>query len=188
VVAPARSVSRRQLLGASGAAGSAVLLAACGGSSKQPPALAPAKVGATDAAILNDLLRVEYYAATAYVAGVPLLSSHNRRLAVRFLNQELSHIDELTNLVRSANVPLAPEAGSYDLGGEPRSATDLLELFHRVERLTIRAYLEAIPKFSSGAVRASAVSILANEAQHVSIVRRNLGLTPVPAAVVSAAE
>jgi hypothetical protein len=187
VVAPTSSVSRRQLLGASGAAGTAVLLAACGGSSKHPPVLTPARVASADAAIVNDLLRVEYYAATAYIAGAPLLSGHNRRLADRFLNQELSHIDELTNLLRAAHVAPAGEAASYDLG-HPRGATDLLELFHRVERLTIRAYLDAIPKFSSGRVRAAAVSILANEAQHVSIVRRNLGLTPVPAAVVTAAE
>jgi hypothetical protein len=31
-------------------------------------------------------------------------------------------------------------------------------------------------------------SILANEAQHVSIVRRNLGLDPVPSAVLTDAE
>jgi hypothetical protein len=175
------------LLGASGAAGSALVLAACGGSSKHQPSLTPAKVSAEDAAILNDLIAVEYHAATAYIAGVPLLSGHDLRLARRFMVQELSHIDLLTNLVRAAHVTPAGEAGNYDLG-HPRGATDLLELFHRVERITIRAYLSAIPKLSEGGVRAAAVSILANEAQHVSIVRRNLGLTPVPAAVVTGSE
>jgi bacterioferritin (cytochrome b1) len=187
VVTRTPSVSRRQLLGASGAAGTAALLAACGGSSKREPTLTPAKVTRSDAAIFNDLLAVEYYAVTAYIAGVPLLSGHNRRLADRFLNQELSHVDELVNLVKAANGTPASQASSYDLG-HPRSTTDVLELFHRVERLTIGAYLAAIPKLSSGGTRASAVSILANEAQHVSIVRRNLGLVPVPAAVVTAAE
>jgi hypothetical protein len=164
-----------------------MLLAACGGSSTHRPALSPAKVTRADAAILNELLAVEYYAATAYIAGVPLLSGHNLRLAKRFMVQELSHIDELTNMTRAANVTPRGEGGDYDLG-HPRNTTELLELFHRVERLTIRAYLSAIPRFSSGAVRASAASILANEAQHVSIVRRNLGLTPVPAAVVTGTE
>jgi bacterioferritin (cytochrome b1) len=180
-------VSRRQLLGASSAAGTALLLAACGGSSKLQPGSTPTRVNAADGAILNDLLAVEYYAASAYTAGYPLLSGHNQRLARRFLVQELSHIDELTQLVRQAKGLPHTEAGPYDLG-KPRSATDLLELFHRVERLTIRAYLQAIPRLSEGTIRAAAVSILANEAQHVSIVRRNLGLTPVPAALVTGAE
>lgn len=187
MVTAASSVSRRQLLGASGAAGSAVLLAACGGGSKHQPGLVPPKVSGGDAAIINELLAVEYYAATAYIAGAPRLSGHNLRLAKRFLNQELSHIDELTNLARAAHVTPTGEGGGYNLG-HPRTATDLLELFHRVEQLTIRAYLSAIPRLSEGAVRAVAVSILANEAQHVSIVRRNLGLTAVPAAVVTGAE
>ncbi len=187
MVSQSGPLSRRQLLGASGAAGSALLVAACGSSSKHQPSLTPAKVTGADAAIFNELLAVEYYAATAYIAGVPLLSGHNRRLAHRFLNQELSHIDELTNLVRAAHVTPRAETANYDLG-HPRSATDLLNLFHRVERLTIRAYLQAIPRFSSGGSRAAAASILANEAQHVSIVRRNLGLAPVPAAVVTGAE
>jgi hypothetical protein len=187
VVDPRSPVSRRQLLGASGAAGATALLAACGGSSHDRPGLSPGTVNRADAAIVNELLAVEYYAATAYIAGVPLLSGHNLRLAKWFLNQELSHIDELTNLARAAHVAPRGEGGNYELG-HPRSARDLLELFHRVEQLTIRAYLSAIPRLSEGSVRASAVSILANEAQHVSIVRRNLGLTQVPAAVVTGAE
>lgn len=180
-------LTRRELLGASSAAGAALLLGACGASPSHRPAIIPAKVSRADAEILNALLAVEYYAATAYIAGVPLLSGHNRRLAKRFMVQELSHIALLTDLVKSARVAPRGEGAGYDLG-HPRSATDLLELFHRVERAVIGAYLRALPRLAGGGVRASAVSILANEAQHVSIVRRNLGLTPVPAPLVSASE
>jgi hypothetical protein len=147
----------------------------------------PPELKAANAAIFNALIDAEYVAAAAYIAGIPLLSDHNLRAAKHFLAQEVSHITQLANLVTVAHgVPNGPRA-SYDLG-RPRSETEVLELIHRSERVTIRAYLDAIPKLSPGASRAAAASILANEAQHVSVVRRNLGLHPVPDALVTAAE
>jgi hypothetical protein len=83
-------------------------------------------------------------------------------------------------------VPVGPRA-NYDLG-HPRSETQVLELIHRAEQATVRAYLDAIPKLTPGAARAAAASIVANEAQHVSVLRRNLGLDPIPSAVVTASE
>ena len=56
------------------------------------------------------------------------------------------------------------------------------------EQATVRAYLDAIPKLTPGAARSAAASILANEAQHVSVLRRNLGLDPIPSAFVTARE
>lgn len=189
MVVPGSPVSRRQLLGASGAAGAGLALAGCGHTfqaathvSKLPPELK-----AADAAIFNRLIDAEYVVAAAYIAGIPLLSDHNLRAAKHFLVQEVAHVQQLSNLVGVAHgVPHGPRA-SYDLG-HPRSQTQVMELIHRAEQGTVRAYLEAIPKLTPGAARAAAASILANEAQHVSVVRRNLGLDPVPSAVLTAAE
>jgi hypothetical protein len=83
-------------------------------------------------------------------------------------------------------VPHGPR-GSYDLG-RPKNQTQILDLIHRAEQATVRAYLDAIPKLTPGAARAAAASILANEAQHVSVIRRNLALDPVPDATVTAVE
>jgi hypothetical protein len=177
------------LLGASGAAGVALALTGCG---RSHPAAAhvstlPEDLKAVDAAIFNGLLDAEHAAAAAYIAGIPLLSDHNQRAAKHFLVQEVAHITQLSNLVSVAHgVPNGPRA-SYDLG-HPRNQTQVLELIHRAERLTIRAYLDAIPKLTPGPPRAAAASILANEAQHISVIRRNLGQDPVPDAVVTAAE
>jgi hypothetical protein len=144
-------------------------------------------VKAVDATIFNALIDTEYAVSAAYIAGIPLLSDHNLRAAKHFLVQEVAHITQLSNLVNVAHgVPHGPRA-SYDLG-HPRNQTEVLELIHRAEQMTIRAYLDAIPKLSPGPPRAAAASIVANEAQHVSIVRRNLGLDPVPDAVVTATE
>jgi hypothetical protein len=150
--------------------------------SKLPPDLK-----AVDAAIFNRLIDAEYVVAATYIAGIPLLSDHNLRAAKHFLVQEVAHITQLSNLVNVAHgVPDGPRA-NYDLG-HPRSETEVLELIHRAEQATVRAYLVAIPKLTPGAARAAAASILANEAQHVSVLRRNLGLDPIPSAVVTAGE
>jgi hypothetical protein len=167
----------------------ALALAGCG--STHPAAShvsqLPPNVKAVDAAIFNSLINAEYAVAAAYIAGIPLLSDHNLRAAKHFLVQEVAHITQLSNLVNVAHgVPHGPRP-SYDLG-HPRNQTQVLELIHRTEEMTVRVYLDAIPKLSPGPPRAAAASILANEAQHISIIRRNLGLDPVPDAVVTATE
>jgi hypothetical protein len=173
----------------SGAAGIGLLAAGCGHHAAPRQTNLPVHVTPADVKILGGLLNAEFHAATAYTAGLPLLpiGSHNHRLAARFLNQELSHIIELQTLIKAGHAFPQGEAGTYDLG-YPRDATEVLELFHQVEQLTISAYLAAIPRLSAGVIRAKAASILANEGQHVSIVRRNLGLVPVPAALVTGRE
>ena len=189
MVARRSAVSRRQLLGASGAGGLAWALAGCGRSHPAAVHVAklPPELKAVDAAILNGLIDAEYVAAAAYTAGIPLLSGDNLHAAKHFLIHEVSHIAQLSDLVGVAHgVPNGPRA-SYDLG-HPRNETQVLELIHRGEQVTIRAYLDAIPKLSPGAARAAAASILANEAQHVSVVRHSLGLEPIPDAVVTATE
>jgi hypothetical protein len=177
------------LLGASGAAGVAVALSGCGRAFPAAPHVSklPPNLKAVDAAIFNGLIDAEYVVAAAYTAGIPLLSDHNLRAAKHFLVQEVAHITQLSNLVTVAHgAPHGPRP-SYDLG-RPRSEMQVLELIHRAEQATIRAYLDAIPKLTPGAARAAAASILANEAQHVSVIRRNLGLDPVPDALVTAVE
>jgi hypothetical protein len=189
VVVPGSAVSRRQLLGATGAAGLGLALAGCGRTRPTASHVSqlPPNVKAVDASIFNSLIDAEYVIAAAYIAGIPLLSDHNLRAAKHFLAQEVAHIAELQNLVSVAHgVPHGPRA-SYDLG-HPRNQTQVLELIHSGEEMTVRAYLDALPRLSPGPPRAAAASILANEAQHVSIIRRNLGLDPVPDAVVTATE
>lgn len=189
MVGPGSRVSRRQLLGASGAAGVALALAGCGHTHPAATHVStlPPDLKAADAAIFNGLVDAEYEVAATYIAGIPLLSDHNLRAAKHFLVQEVAHITQLTNLVTVAHgTPHGPRA-SYDLG-HPRSESQVLELIHRAEQGTVRAYLDAIPKLTPGAARAAAGSILANEAQHVSVIRRNLGLDPVPDAIVTAVE
>jgi hypothetical protein len=49
-----------------------------------------------------------------------------------------------------------------------------------VEQVQIAGYLEAVSQVPEGHLRAAIVSILANDAQHVALIRGVLGEAPVP--------
>jgi ferritin-like protein len=191
VVSEADGVSRRQLLGASGAAGAAALVAGCGLIPTTRPALTKISVTVTrtDIPILEGLLEMEYRLAYAYAASLPPLfdDKYGTRVARWFLHQELAHITALSTLLKSAHAKPSTAPGTFSLG-RSRTATDVLSILHRLEAGAIRAYQRAIPNLSHGKLRAIAASIMANEGQHISLVRASLGLDPVPAALLTASE
>jgi hypothetical protein len=141
----------------------------------------------SDAQLLNSLLRLERRAIAAYTAGAPLLSGRDGRAATAFLRQELAHAGLLLALIKHAGGTAPARLASYDLG-HPRNRGDVLALLHQVERAQLVAYVDAVPRLSPGYVRASVATILADDAQHVSVLRTLLGMNPVPAAFVTGGE
>ena len=186
--------SRRAFLrvtGAGLAVGSGALVAGCGGGSKPKRKLvagsAPVAVRRTDIAIMNRALDLEHYAIAAYTAGIPLLTGHARAAATRFLGQELSHASKLHDTIKGAGgKPSAPQA-SYHLG-TPGSEADVLEMLRRTEESLLTAYFVAVRELMPGWLRAVAAGILANEAQHISVLRAAQGRRAVPSAFVTASE
>jgi ferritin-like protein len=174
-------VSRRQLLCAVSGAGAGAVLAGCGGVSATG---LPASALKADVHILNQLIRAEYYAVGAYVAGIPLLSGTDVVIAQQFLNQDMSHIEDLAEIVRKAGVKPYATDQVYNLG-HPRDRSETLALLHHAEQATLRTYLDAIPRLSQGVVKATAASLFANDAQHASTIRGRLGLAPVAEAIVT---
>jgi hypothetical protein len=190
VVSAARRVSRRQLLGASGAAGAAAVAAGCGvlpsrASTLQKIALTVDHT--TDVPILTRLLRLEYKLAYAYAASLPRLSGYGVRLDRWFLRQEIEHIGAVSTLLKSGGVKPNTSAGEFRLG-HAGSPSEALGVLHGLETEAIRAYVQAIRKLSNGQLRAVASAILANEGQHISLVRRALGLEPVPSPLLTGSE
>lgn len=191
--AEADSASRRGLLKAAGAVaagGAALVLTACSGShnsSAQTTTTGGAIQSSGDADLLNSLLDLEHLGIAAYTAGIPLLSPVGRKDGQLFLTQELSHSGELAGLVHQAGGKPHKGRETYDLG-HPRTADDVLRLLHRIERAQIAAYLDAIPKVSLGSTRAALAAVLANDAQHIAVLRLMLGRRPIPAAIVNGHE
>jgi Ferritin-like domain len=190
--AEAADGSRRWLLKAAGAGvggAAATLLVACGGSHVTAPTTTTAtpRFHNRDVDLLNHLLELEHIAVAAYTAGIPLLTPSGRMAGQRFLTQELSHVGEISGLVRQAGGIAHKAREGYDLG-HPRNGDDVLRLLHEIERSQVAAYLQAIPKVSMASTRGALAAVLANDAQHISVLRAQLGHQPVPSALITGHE
>ena len=176
--------SRRGLLRVAGAGAAGLLLAGCGKQSLKAQVHNSAPVLGTDVDLLNQLLHLEHVAIWAYTAGTPLLPPAVVKAGELFLNDELAHAGALAGLVRAAGGKPIKSAPSYALG-HPRTSDQVLALLQRVENTQIRAYLGAIAKLAPGSVKQSVASIMANDAQHLAVVRAALGQPAVPSAFVT---
>ncbi len=179
--------SRRRVMLAAGAGLAGAVLAACGSQSIRQQVHNSQPALSTDVDLLNSLLHVEHVGIAAYTAGIPLLAQPTAQAGQLFLNDELSHAGDLAGLVREAGGKPIKPAPSYVLG-HPRNSEEVLMLLHAVERAQITAYLNAIPRLEPGVVKQQVASILANDAQHVAVVRAALGLTAIPSAFVTGRE
>jgi rubrerythrin len=177
-------VSRRRFFHGAGVAtagGSTAFLAACGGGSGKPK-----NQTATDAdtAILNSALDLENTAIAAYTAGAPLLKGELLKLGREFLRQEKEHADALSSAVTQLGGHPSRPKSAYDFP-RVRTQRDVLLLANMIEHEAIAAYLDALPKLSSPDLRATAASIVTNEAEHASVLLGALGRPQVPTAFVS---
>jgi hypothetical protein len=194
-VVNAEGASRRALLSGAGAtlaSGAALALAGCGtkaNTGQKSVKKAARPIQRTDVEILGGLLELERRTVAAYTAGIPLLTRPDARTARQFLNEELQHTGELLSLIMAAGeaASFQPRAASYDLG-HPVDDAEVLSLLHGLERAQLAAYLKAIPRLSPGPVRAAASSILANDAQHIAIIRLAQGMPAIASAFVTGSE
>lgn len=182
------SESRRGLLRAAGAGLGAAIVAGCGGSTSIRAQVHDSEsLLGTDVNLLNSLLHLEHLAIAAYTAGTPLLDPSTVKAGRLFLNDELFHAGSLAGWIKAAGgTPIKPEP-SFDLG-HPRTSQEVLALLHQVEAQQIAAYIEALPYLAPAVVRTSVAAILANDAQHVAVVRAALGQPPVPSPLVTGRE
>jgi rubrerythrin len=174
--------TRRRLIGIAGGGLAALAIEACGSSrSKTKTSTTPKIPPGPDVPILNHALDLEHMAITAYTAAAPLLPTTARKAAQRFLSQEIAHSGEIAGLVHQAGgKPVRPRP-RYDLGN-PTTADEVLALLYRIEQIQLTSYLQAIQLLSNASTRAAVAAILANEAQHASVLALELGRNPVPSA------
>jgi hypothetical protein len=179
--------SRRGLLLAAGAGLAGAVLAGCGGESIKQQVHNSQPLLASDVDVLNNLLHLEHVAIAAYTAGIPLLAQPTAKAGQLFLNDEISHAGDVAGLVREAGGKPIKPAPSYQLG-HPRNSEQVLMLLHSIEQAQIAAYLDAVTRLEPGVVKQQVASILANDAQHVAVVRAALGRPAIPSAFVTGRE
>ncbi|MDX6677649.1 MAG: hypothetical protein QOE31_1701 [Solirubrobacteraceae bacterium] len=178
-------LSRRSFFHMSGvsvAGGSAVFLSACGDDTKTP-VVAPDESDDADVEILNSALDLELMAIAAYKAGAAKLTGDVLAVGKLFLEQEQEHADGLAAAIKDAGGTPNRAKRSYDFP-ELSSQTDVLRFAVEIENTAIAAYIDALPKLGKGDLRATAASIISNEAEHVAVLLGALGEQQVPAAFV----
>ena len=141
----------------------------------------------SDVDLLNRLLHLEHVTIAAYTAGIPLLAPATHKAGQLFLNDEISHAGDIAGLVRAAGGKPIKPAPSYALG-HPRTSQEVLMLLHNVENMQIAAYVDAIAVLEPGTLKQQVASILANDAQHIAVVRAALGQPAIPSAFVTGRE
>lgn len=179
------SQSRRTLLaGGVGAVGVAMLAACSGSKPLRVKVRNGAKVQPADIATLGALLDLEHHTIAAYTAGIPLLRRPTFKVAQQFLGQELAHAQALDDLIRRAGGKPKKPLAHYDLGN-PTTASEVLTLLRGLERAQLAAYVERIPLLTPGKLRSAVAAIFANDAQHLAVLRSELGEPAAPAAFVT---
>jgi bacterioferritin (cytochrome b1) len=179
--------SRRGLLRAAGAGLAGAILAGCGSQSIRAQVQNSRPVLHSDVDLLNRLLHLEHVAIAAYTAGIPLLAPATHKAGQLFLNDEMSHAGDIAGIVRAAGGKPIKPAPSYALG-HPRTSQEVLTLLHNVENMQIAAYVDAIAVLEPGTLKQQVASILANDAQHLAVVRAALGQPAIPSAFVTGRE
>ncbi len=149
-----------------------LVLAACGTSVHRPAPnklrLLPASERATLVAQLNRALAADQEAIFAYTVAGPLLSGRAPRVDGRFLGDENTHASVLHALIVGAGGKPHQRSASYDLG-DPSSGSRVLALLQKLEELQIARDLDAIRRVPSASVRTVLASILADDAQHLTV-------------------
>jgi rubrerythrin len=140
-----------------------------------------------DAEILEGAVRLEQTAVVAYAtaAGSGKLDGETTRVARLFARQEQEHADGLIQALKQLggqpparpkspdDVPGLAEAASGNQASIARFAVEL-------ETMALGAYYEASAKLRDPALVRTSASIMANEGQHLVVLRQALHRNPVP--------
>jgi len=177
-----------RLAGVTTVSGSAVFLAACGDDQGKPAETGDADGSERDVRILNGALGLENTAIAAYTAGAPLLKGDALEAGKQFLGHEQEHADGLTRAIKDmGGTPAKAKSADEYAQGFPtlKSQEDVLKFAVDLENTAIKAYVDSLPKLSSGELRQTAAAIVANEAEHVSVLLGALRRPQVPDAFVT---
>ena len=168
-----RFVRRALLLGAVAAA-LAAGLGACGGGSD---VTTTAQEKEEDAAVMNEVLGRQLAAAQAYGEVLPSLHGADLALARKFGAQEQEHADASTKMLRGLGADAEPEEETIEVQ-ELKTRRDALAFLYEMESTTIDEELSALGLLHLSWPRPELASMVANQSQHLVLIRRALGAAP----------
>jgi rubrerythrin len=141
-----------------------------------------------DAEILSSAIHLEQVAVLAYAAAIDSgrLTPAFAKIATRFRDHEQAHADTLTTALTDLGGTPPPKATQADLLevvtglAGARSQADFANLAIELEMAAVAAYLDAHRKLIEAKLLQTGASIMANEAQHLVVLRQAVKRDPVP--------
>jgi rubrerythrin len=138
----------------------------------------------TDAAILASAIRLENTAVAAYAAAVKtgVLTPQFRRTAALFGRQEAEHAAALTAALKGlgGTPPTGTDAKLLAPLQGARSQKQVAEFAVQLETMAVAAYYDASKMLRQARLLQTSAQIMANEGQHLVVLRQALGKDPVP--------
>ena len=123
------------------------------------------------------MLSRELAAVDAYGRVLPLLRGGDRAMAARFRAPEQEHADAILKALRGLGAKSEPEDEEIE-SDELRTRADALAFLYAVESVSIDGGLRALSNLTAPWPRSLMGSIVANQAQHLVLLRRALGARP----------
>jgi hypothetical protein len=155
----------------------ALSFAACGGGDDSGGADTAALEREHDVEVLNQILTRQRAAVDAFDRVLPDLRGRALALATSFRSQEQEHIVAVLEALRGLGG--AEEAESEEIAsGTLQNEADRLRFLYEIESATIEDEIGAIGRLDYGRPRALLAATVANQAQHLVLLRRALGLKP----------
>lgn len=142
-----------------------------------------------DGSVLASAINLERVTVIAYdsVISGGLLTPAVRSVARGFRAHEQEHADTwVTALTDLGGTPPAPPKGVAAVEdvakglGDVRSQADVLSFLIELETAAVAAYFDAHRKMGEARLLQTGASIMGNEGQHLSVLRRTAGQNPIP--------
>jgi hypothetical protein len=172
--------ARRALLAAVAVGLAAVALAACGGGEGEATEATDSSTAAqreADVAVLTPVLSRQLGVVDAYQRVMSGLGGFDLASARLFHAQEQEHVDATIRTLRGLGGQVEAEPEEIASAGL-KSRADIVEFLYEMESATIGAELSALSKLNTPWTRSLLASTVANQAQHLVLLRRELGAKP----------
>jgi hypothetical protein len=130
-----------------------------------------------DGEVLNKVLARQEGAVAAYAKVIPHLSPRLAHMASYFRAQEQEHVDAVLKALRGLGDPAAITPEEIDVGGM-KTDEERLVFLYELEGATIDLELSAISKLEAPWPRSLLASTVADQAQHLTLLRQGLGAGP----------
>jgi hypothetical protein len=144
--------------------------------------------GGPDGDILVSAIKLERIAVLAYGVAIDskLLTPGFAKVARRFRDHEQAHADVLTTALKDLGGAPPPDPQVKDIDGvvegigDVKSQADIANFAIELELAAVAAYYDAHTKLIDAKLLQTGASIMANEAQHLVVLRQAVKQDPVP--------